>query len=105
MSGRPDARDPDAGSRPGEAAFDGFLASQAIVLAPPVRAYLEGVTTAALDGQRVQDHHAAGLRHVLDASAAEPHGRLTADLGPLPAGMAWADLYEPEGLKRFLDDD
>ena len=60
------------------------------------------MTRAALNGQRLRDHHAAGLRHVLDAAAAQPHGRLTADLGPLPIGMAWTDLYEPEGLERFF---
>ena len=102
---RPGPGEPGAGSRPGEAAFDAFLASHAIVLALPVRAYLAGVTRAALDGQPVRDHHAAGLRHVLDESADQPHGRLTADLGPLPAGMDWTDLYEPEGLERFLDAD
>ena len=101
----PGPGEPAAGSRPGEPAFDTFLASQDIVLALPVRAYLAAVTRAALDGHPVRDHHAAGLRRVLHESAAQPHGRLTADLGPLPADMNWTNLYEPEGLTRFLDAD
>jgi len=98
----PRAGDPAAGSRPGEAAFDGFLASHAVILASPVRAYLAGVTSAAVDGQRVQDHHAAGLSRVLREAAAQPGGSLAADMGPLPAGMAWTDLYGHEELERFV---
>lgn len=97
----PRAGDPAAGSRPGEAAFDGFLASHAVILAPPVRAYLAGVTSTAADGQRVQDHHAAGFSRVLEEAAAQPDSGLAADMGPLPAGMAWTDLYGHDGLERF----
>lgn len=101
----PGPGEPGAGSRPGEAEFGAFLATQAIVLALPVRTYLDAVSRAALDGHLVRDHHAVGLRHVLHESAAHPHGQLTADLGPLPDGMAWTDLYEPEGLERLLEAD
>lgn len=98
----PRAGDPAAGSRPGEPAFDGFLASHAVILAAPVRAYLAGVTSAAVDGQRVQDHHAAGLSRVLQEAAAQPDGSLAADMGPLPPGMTWTDLYKHEELGRFV---
>jgi hypothetical protein len=97
----PRVGDPAAGSRPGDAAFSRFLASHAVILAPPVRVYLNGVASAAGDGQRVQDHHAAGLSRVLEEAAAQPDGSLAADMGPLPAGMAWTDLYRHEELDRF----
>ncbi|MEV6956110.1 hypothetical protein [Streptomyces sp. NPDC051183] len=101
----PQAGEPGAGGRIGESAFDSFLAVHAVVLTPPARAYLDGVVAAALEGGRVREHHAAGLRAALSGTSDEHAQRLVAELGPLPSGQAWIDLYDDEGLERFLDHD
>lgn len=87
---------------PGSPAFTRFLAQHAVVLTPPALTYLADLSgTHGLAA--VRDRHAAGLRAVLDGGA-DYADRLTADLGPLPTGMAWTDLSDPTTLERFLDE-
>ncbi|MFE4829918.1 hypothetical protein [Streptomyces sp. NPDC056672] len=93
------------GGRIGEPPFDAFVASHAVVLTPPARAYLQGISETSLDGSSVHDHHATGLRRALAPSSAEESQRLVTDLGPLPGGQAWSDLSGPAGLDRFLASD
>ncbi|WDN56126.1 hypothetical protein [Streptomyces clavuligerus] len=89
---------------PGTEAFTGFLAEHAVVLTPPARAYLTAASAG--EGDRpLRERHASGLDAVLHPSGAEEADRLTADMGPLPAGVfAWTDLLDPAVLERFLDD-
>ncbi|MEU1824186.1 hypothetical protein ABZ502_17385 [Streptomyces abikoensis] len=100
----PHPGDTGVGEQPGQPAFDRFVASHAIVFTPPAQAYLHGIAEAARDSL-VRDHHAAGLRRAFAMSSGEESERIVADLGPLPFGMAWFDLFEREGLEEFLDSD
>ncbi|MEU5476677.1 hypothetical protein [Streptomyces mirabilis] len=101
----PRGGDPSIGQRPGHEAFDAFLATHAVVLTPPARAYLQGVCAAGSDGGSVHERHGAGLRRALAAASDEESERLVSDVGPLPNGVAWIDLYDAAGLDRFFSAD
>ena len=94
--------DPDVAARPGHEAFDAFLATHAVVLTPPARAYLQGVCGSGANSGSVHERHVAGLRRALATASGDEAERLVTDLGPLPEGLAWIDLYDADGLDRFL---
>ncbi|MGW3308167.1 hypothetical protein ACWDG9_16455 [Streptomyces sp. NPDC001073] len=94
--------DPDVTARPGHEAFDTFLAAHAVVLTPPARAYLQGVCGAGPSSGSIRELHVAGLRRALAPASDDEAERLVTDLGSLPEGLAWIDLYDADGLDRFL---
>ncbi|MFJ9967112.1 hypothetical protein [Streptomyces avermitilis] len=86
---------------PASAAFEDFLRSHAIVLTPPARAYLAGLSQAGPGELPLRQRHEAAMRAVF-AVEGEAADLLAADTGPLPDGMAWIDLLNAAALEDFL---
>ncbi|MFJ5954046.1 hypothetical protein [Streptomyces noursei] len=97
----PELGEPANDATPADALFEDFLRSHAIVLTPPARAYLAGLSQAGTEELPLRQRHEAAMRAVLavDGEAAE---LLVADTGPLPDGMAWIDLLDVAALEEFL---
>jgi len=87
---------------PASPAFVDFLRSHAVVLTPPARAYLAGLSQAGPGELPLRRRHEAAMRAAL-AVGGEAADLLVADTGPLPDGMAWIDLLDPAALEEFLD--
>ncbi|MFI5748928.1 hypothetical protein ACIBBE_24040 [Streptomyces sp. NPDC051644] len=86
---------------PSGAAFEDFLRSHAVVLTPPARAYLAGLSQAGPGELPLRLRHEAAMRTVF-AVGGEAADLLAADTGPLPDHMAWIDLLNPAALEGFL---
>ncbi|MCQ1582421.1 hypothetical protein [Streptomyces parvus] len=97
----PELGDPANTADPAEAAFEDFLRSHAVVLTPPARAYLAGLSQAGPGELPLPRRHEAAMRTVL-AVGGEAADLLAADTGPLPDGMAWIDLLDVAALEEFL---
>ncbi|KNE81403.1 hypothetical protein AB0B04_18760 [Streptomyces xinghaiensis] len=97
----PELGDPANTADPADAAFEDFLRSHAVVLTPPARAYLAGLSSAGPDELPLRLRHEAAMRTVF-AAGGEAADLLAADTGPLPDGMAWIDLLDVAALEEFL---
>ncbi|MFF8618269.1 hypothetical protein [Streptomyces sp. NPDC015350] len=84
-----------------DAVFEDFLRSHAVVLTPPARAYLAGLSQAGPGKLPLPRRHEAAMRTVF-AIGGEAADLLTADTGPLPDHMAWIDLLDVAALEEFL---
>ncbi|MFD6967392.1 hypothetical protein [Streptomyces sp. NPDC059949] len=98
----PELGEPANDADPASAAFDDFLRSHAVILTPPARAYLAGLSQAGPGELPLRRRHEAAMRAVL-AVGGEAADLLTADTGPLPDGMAWIDLLDAAALEEFLE--
>jgi len=97
----PELGDPANDADPADAAFEDFLRSHAVVLTPPARAYLAGLSQAGPGELPLRQRHEAAMRAVF-AGGGDAADLLTADTGPLPDGMAWIDLLDVAALEDFL---
>ncbi|MEV4868489.1 hypothetical protein [Streptomyces syringium] len=97
----PELGDPSNDIDPADAVFEDFLRSHAVILTPPARAYLAGLSQAGPGELPLRQRHEAAMRAVL-AVGGEAADLLTADTGPLPDGMAWIDLLDAAALDDFL---
>jgi hypothetical protein len=97
----PELGDPANDADPASAAFEGFLRSHAVVLTPPARTYLAGLSQAGPGELPLRRRHEAAMRTVF-AAGGEAADLLGADTGPLPDGMAWIDLLDTAALEEFL---
>ncbi|MDX3694892.1 hypothetical protein PV726_32065 [Streptomyces europaeiscabiei] len=97
----PGLGDPANDADPASASFEDFLRSHAVVLTPPARAYLAGLSHAGLDELPLRRRHEAAMRAVF-AVGGEEADLLAADTGPLPDGMAWIDLLDVAALEEFF---
>ncbi|MFE6977176.1 hypothetical protein [Streptomyces sp. NPDC057682] len=84
----PEAGDPANTADPSDPAFEDFLRSHAVVLTPPARTYLAGLSQAGPGELPLSQRHEAAMRAVL-AVGGEAADLLTAETGPLPDHMAW----------------
>jgi hypothetical protein len=97
----PELGDPANDADPTSAAFEDFLRSHAVVLTPPARAYLAGLSHAGPGELPLRQRHEAAMRTVF-AAGGEEADLLSADMGPLPDGMAWIDLLDVTALEEFV---
>lgn len=97
----PELGDPANTADPADPAFEDFLHSHAVVLTPPARTYLAGLSQAGPGELPLHRRHEAAMRTVL-AVGGEAADLLAADTGPLPDGMAWIDLLDVAALEEFL---
>ncbi|MGW1159270.1 hypothetical protein ACWD48_13810 [Streptomyces sp. NPDC002519] len=97
----PELGDPANEADPASAAFEDFLRSHAVILTPPARAYLAGLSQAGPGELPLRQRHEAAMRAVF-AVDGEEADLLAADTGPLPDGMAWIDLLNIAALEGFL---
>ncbi|MET9778595.1 hypothetical protein ABZ023_30825 [Streptomyces sp. NPDC006367] len=97
----PELGDPSNSADPAGAAFEDFLRSHAVVLTPPARAYLAGLSAAGPGELPLRRRHETAMRAVF-AVGGEAADLLAADTGPLPDHMAWIDLLDVAALERFL---
>lgn len=97
----PELGDPANEADPASAAFEDFLRSHAVVLTPPARAYLTGLSQAGPGELPLRRRHEEAMRAVF-AVESEAADLLAADTGPLPDGMAWIDLLDVAELEDFL---
>jgi hypothetical protein len=82
--------------------FERFLRSQAVVLTPPAKAYVAGLAQVPPRGATVRESHEVALSATLSGRTEEELQLLVADIGPLPSGMTWLDLLDPDALDEFL---
>ncbi|MGW3932330.1 hypothetical protein ACWECC_30145 [Streptomyces microflavus] len=97
----PELGDPANTADPADAAFENFLRSHAVLLTPPARAYLAGLSQAGPGELSLRRRHEAAMRSVFDIGG-EAADLLAADTGPLPDGMVWIDLLDAAALEKFL---
>ncbi|MGC5266719.1 hypothetical protein ACPXCO_37530 [Streptomyces cyaneofuscatus] len=97
----PELGDPANTADPADPAFEHFLRSHAVVLTPPARAYLAGLSQAGPGELPLRRRHEAAMRAVF-AATGEAVDLLAADTGPLPDAMAWIDLLDAAALEEFL---
>ncbi|MFJ4702956.1 hypothetical protein ACIP5N_32855 [Streptomyces sp. NPDC088768] len=97
----PELGDPANTADPADPAFEYFLRSHAVVLTPPARTYLAGLSQAGPGELPLPRRHEAAMRAVF-AVGGEAADRLTAETGPLPDRMAWIDLLDVAALEEFL---
>ncbi|MER5985568.1 hypothetical protein [Streptomyces sp. NPDC001787] len=97
----PELGDPANDADPASTAFEDFLRSHAVLLTPPARAYLAGLSSAGPGELSLRRRHEAAIRAVF-AVGREAADLLAADTGPLPDGMAWIDLLDAAALEEFL---
>ncbi|MCX4681298.1 hypothetical protein OG413_45155 [Streptomyces sp. NBC_01433] len=97
----PELGDPANTADPADGAFEDFLRSHAVILTPPARAYLAGLSQAGPGELPLRRRHEAAIRAVFAVSG-ETADLLAADTGPLPDHMAWIDLLDVAALEDFL---
>ncbi|MFD5615148.1 hypothetical protein [Kitasatospora sp. NPDC127060] len=97
----PELGDPANDADPASAAFEDFLRSHAVILTPPARAYLAGLSHAGPGELPLRQRHEAAMRAVF-AVGGEAADLLAAEAGPLPDGTAWIDLLDAAALEEFL---
>ncbi|MET7901245.1 hypothetical protein ABZS86_07120 [Streptomyces sp. NPDC005355] len=97
----PELGDPANDADPSSTVFEDFLRSHAVVLTPPARAYLAGLSQAGPGELPLRRRHEAAMRTVF-AVGGEAADLLAADTGPLPDHMAWIDLLDAAALEEFL---
>ncbi|MFI1312934.1 hypothetical protein ACH4TS_22765 [Streptomyces albidoflavus] len=97
----PELGDPANTADPSDPAFEDFLRSHAVVLTPPARTYLAGLSQAGPGELPLSRRHEAAMRAVF-AVGGEAADQLTAETGPLPDRMAWIDLLDVAALEEFL---
>ncbi|MFF3730923.1 hypothetical protein ACFYXM_11520 [Streptomyces sp. NPDC002476] len=98
----PELGDPANTADPADVPFEDFLRSHAVVLTPPARTYLAGLSQAGPGELPLARRHEGAMRAVL-ATGGEAADMLTADTGPLPDHMAWIDLVDVKALEEFLN--
>ncbi|MDQ8707584.1 hypothetical protein RCO28_34700 [Streptomyces sp. LHD-70] len=81
--------------------FATHLASHGFTLTPAAWAYFTGLAAPGDDPLPLRTRHEAAMTAVLALPTTDT-AHLTAELGPLPAGMHWAQLLIPFRLKDFL---
>ncbi|MFI5857276.1 hypothetical protein [Streptomyces parvulus] len=97
----PELGDPANTADPSDPTFEAFLRSHAVVLTPPARTYLAGLSQAGPGELPLPRRHEAAMRAVF-AIGGEAADQLTAETGPLPDRMAWIDLLDVAALGPFL---
>ncbi|WP_127453099.1 hypothetical protein [Streptomyces sp. B29(2018)] len=97
----PELGDSANAADPSDPVFEDFLRSHAVVLTPPARTYLAGLSQAGPGELALSRRHEAAMRAVF-AVGGEAAEQLTVETGPLPDRMAWIDLLDVAALEEFL---